>query len=103
MDVPELPIEEDVVTEATLDITVEPETDFEDLAAELVEETEELEDLTEDLADEFMETFPEDLAAEADDVDLTEDLSEELGTEKFFRETEPGLDDEEDDDIPRSW
>ena len=46
-------------------------------------------------------TFRGELAEDADDVDLTEDLSEELGAEKFFRETEKGL--EEDDEDLQSW
>ena len=48
----------------------------------------------------------EDLSVEpgldgSDEVDLTEDLSAELGTEKFFRDPQSGTEDDEDD--LRSW
>jgi len=60
--------------------------------------------VTDDLVDSIPEDFgdEEEVADDEVDDDMTEDLSEELGTEKkFFRDSEPRL--EEDDDIMRSW
>ncbi len=56
--------------------------------------------LVDDFAD---DNFSEDSADEADeDLDLTEDLSEELGPQKFFRDPETNTGDDE-EEIPRSW
>ena len=100
------PIEETssgVFQPAVLSVSPEPDVELDDLSSDLGEEaTEDADDITDELSDEFVDnTFRGELADDADDVDLTEDLSEELGTEKFFRDKESGLEDDEDD--LRSW
>lgn len=87
-----------------LDIEVEAEEDItlDALTTELDDGTDTID--VDDLTDDFDEdAFAEDLADEGDeDLDLTEDLSEELGPKTFFRETEPHVEDDE-EEIPRSW
>ncbi len=87
-----------------LDIEVETDEDItlETLTTELDDGSDAID--VEDLEDDFDDdAFVEDLADESDEeLDLTEDLSEELGPEKFFRETEPHAEDDE-EEIPRSW
>jgi hypothetical protein len=75
---------------------------LESLTADLADEADDLD--VDDLDDDFVDDdFAEDLADEADeDLDLTEDLSEELGPEKYFRDTEVSNDDDE-ETILRSW
>ena len=75
---------------------------LESLTADLADESDDLD--VDDLDDDFVDDdFAEDLADEADeDLDLTEDLSEELGPEKYFRDTEVSNDDDE-ETILRSW
>jgi len=91
--------------DAELDIEVVEGTQaitLESLTSDLADDADDLE--VEDLDDDFADDdFAEDSGDEADeDLDLTEDLSEELGPQKFFRDTEMPNDD---DDGPnsRSW
>jgi hypothetical protein len=92
----EIDTELDIEVEADGDITLDALTTELDDAPDALD----VDDLTDNFDD---DDFAEDLADEADeDLDLTEDLSEELGTEKFFRETEPHAEDDE-EEIPRSW
>ncbi len=98
---PSLPNDSD----AELDIEVVEGTEtitLESLTSDLADDADDLE--VEDLDDDFADDdFAEDSGDEADeDLDLTEDLSEELGPKKFFRDTEMPNDD---DDGPhsRSW
>jgi hypothetical protein len=90
--------------DAELDIEVESEGSItiETLASDLADDSDDLD--VDDLDDDFAnDDFAEDLADEADeDLDLTEDLSEELGPGKFIREPEGNTGDDE-DEIPRSW
>jgi hypothetical protein len=90
--------------DAELDIVVEDAggLTLETLTSDLADDSDELDvaDLGDDFAD---DDFAEDLADEADeDLDLTEDLSEELGPGKFIREPEANTGDDE-DEVPRSW
>ena len=61
-------------------------------------------DLDDDMSRDSSEDFDDDAGfgplAEDRNEDLTEDLSEELEAEKYFREAEAGLDD---DDLPHGW
>jgi hypothetical protein len=102
LDVAETSLPDDI--DAELDIEVEADGDItlDALTTELDDAPDALD--VDDLTDNFDDDdFAEDLADEADeDLDLTEDLSEELGPEKFFRETEPQAEDDE-EEIPRSW
>lgn len=76
---------------------------LESLTSDLADESDDLEvdDLDDNLAD---DDFSEDSGDESDeDLDLTEDLSEELGPKKFFRESEvKNADDDEEPHSP-SW
>lgn len=90
--------------DAELDVVVESEGDItlESLTTDLADDSDglDVDDLDDDFAD---DDFAEDLADEADeDLDLTEDLSEELSPGKFIREPERNTGDDE-DEIPRSW
>ena len=49
-----------------------------------------------------MEIWRRRIVVADDDLDLTEDLSEELGSGKFIRETEGNIGDDK-DEISRSW
>ena len=82
--------------EADADITLDSlTTDLDDVTDPL-----DVDDLADDFDD---DEFSEDSTDDADeDLDLTEDLSEELGTDKFFRDTESNHEDDE-EEIPRSW
>ena len=61
-------------------------------------------DLDDDISGDISVDFDDEAGfgplAEGRDDDLTEDLSEELEAEKYFREAEAVLDD---DDLPRGW
>ena len=61
-------------------------------------------DLDDDMSGDISADFDDNAGfgplAEGRDDDLTEDLSEELEAEKYFREAEAVLDD---DDLPRGW
>jgi hypothetical protein len=57
-------------------------------------------DMSGDISDDFDDNAGFGPLAQDRDDDLTEDLSEELEAEKYFREAESGLDD---DDLPRGW
>jgi hypothetical protein len=90
--------------DAELDIEVEDAggITLETLTSDLADDSDDLDvaALDDDFAD---DDFAEDLADEADeDLDLTEDLSEELGPGKFIREPEANTGDDE-DEVPRSW
>ncbi|MDH5574233.1 MAG: hypothetical protein OEY80_01980, partial [Nitrospirota bacterium] len=94
---------DDIDTELDIEVEdVDGGITLESLTADLADESDDLD--VDDLDDDFVDDdFAEDLADEADeDLDLTEDLSEELGPEKYFRDTEVSNDDDE-ETILRSW
>ena len=88
-----------VAADADLDSLESGLSGFEDETAEEFSS-----DLDDDVSGDISRDFDDDAGfgtlAEDRDDDLTEDLSEELEAEKYFREAETGLDD---DDLPRGW
>ena len=99
-------VKDDLDTELDIEVEAGEDLALDELETDLdvAEEDLDMEGLAGDLEEDFEDDdFAEELEEEGDDeLDLTEDLSKELGPEKYFRDTENNIEDDE-EELPRSW